>query len=134
MATATPFENDLYEHEKFYINGMNKKSEYRSVKRLSVHYKKNRYNADMDSVPPELIKQELAYKLGAEIISGGHARFEKSYNPENFEETYAAEINVVTPGQSYINMHGDVFVVEGEEFSNAELVEAVKNYYAERLI
>lgn len=124
---------DLYSHE-IHDNGWMKQHKAKLFKFLEVHYEHDRFNQKMYDVPEEIIKRELAYKLGDEIFKRDLVHFEKNFHPENFKQTISAGINVAQPGIQYANLEEFVFKVNDEEFTNDELVEAVKSYYAERLI
>lgn len=124
----------LYGHEIIPNHGWGSSQTTKSVKKYEVHYEYDRYKQVMTNIPEELIKRDLAYKLGIAIIENNLAEFEKIFHPENFKETISASINIADPGIKFANLEQKYFKVQDEKFSNDELVEAVKHYYAERLI
>lgn len=125
----------LYDHEKkIQTNGWQTQNESKKIKRLDVHYQHSRYDAKFDQVPDELIFRELAYKLGSAILQDNLADYSKSVDQETFAMTYHATINVADPGVKYVNLDGTRFKVGDEEFTNEELIDAVKDYFAERFI
>lgn len=124
---------DLFEHEKW-TRGFVRQGTVQGTTVITTEYVSNRYLQDMNALPEELIKQELAYKIGKEIIEQDLCTFYKNFNQETFEETIFAEINVCKPTDRYVNLEGDAFVVNGVKFTNEELIEAVKNQFPEKLI
>lgn len=59
---------------------------------------------------------------------------ESHYNLETIDTEYRICLNVLRPKIQFANVNDDVFKVNGVSFTNDELVEAVKDHYAERLI
>lgn len=102
--------------------------------KITTEFVHTRYDEDMDDLPEELIQQELAYKIGKECIEQDLCNYYRNFDQETFEETIFAEINVCKPTERYLNLEGDVFIVNKERFTNEELVKAVLAQYPERFI
>lgn len=124
---------ELYSHELF-GDGFITEKKVKNVQNLHVEFKKHRFDMQEDDVPEELIQRELSYQLAQEIIKGGYASLYRNFNQETFEDAIIAEINVCPPGIKMQNVEDEFFKVNGELFTEAELIEAVKNTYPERLL
>lgn len=121
----------LYEHEK---EGWGKERKTKNVRNVHVEYVTHRFSADMDKIPEEIIKRELAYKLGKEILENDLCNYYRTTSNKDFTETFAADIFVTEGSMQYYNRTDDVFKVHDEIFTNEELIEAVKSHFAERFI
>lgn len=126
-------DTSLFEHEKW-NNGWQTRKSAQGVTHLIAQYQHSRYSQDMDSIPEELLMQEMAYKLAKEILESDSATIYKNLDQETFNETIYAEICIAPPGMKYVNRDEEVFQVDDELFTNEELIEAVKGFYAERFI
>ena len=123
----------LFEHEKW-RRGFIRQTSMTGTTKITTEFVHTRYDEDMDDLPEELIQQELAYKIGKECIEQDLCNYYRNFDQETFEETIFAEINVCKPTERYLNLEGDVFIVNKERFTNEELVKAVLAQYPERFI
>jgi len=80
------------------------------------------------------IKYKLAQDLANAIFEDDLLNIVQDHRIETYTKNFRAMIHVVEPNTQYANLMQNVFEVNGETFTNDELIEAVKNYYAERLI
>ena len=77
-----------------------------------------------------LMVKELAHR----IIESGLASIETSTSVVTKEKTLTANVNIIESGIKYTNRTEEVFKVQGEVFTNDELLQAVKSYFPERLV
>lgn len=111
-------------------SGFIKTNELKNVRELVVSYELS----DAYKEPEEFVKEKLVYKLSKSIIENNLAIFNKYKNFDDFSNIFTATINVVDPGKRYVNIIDEKFMVNGEIFTNDELVQAVKNTFPERLL
>lgn len=82
----------------------------------------------------ETIKREIIYNLAKVIISENLFSYKRFSDDLDRKDIIQASIHVAAPGIKYINKQNERFIVNGEEFSNDDLVKAVKYTFPERLI
>lgn len=88
---------------------------------------------ETSSMSEEYVKSELIRKLVKGLINNSLVNIYTSKDTDGIT-TYAAEINAVHTGTSYVNLEDKQFTVEGENFTNEDLVEAVKKCFPERFV
>ncbi|NQU32898.1 MAG: hypothetical protein HQ521_06655 [Bacteroidetes bacterium] len=82
----------------------------------------------------ELTKDQMIAELAQSIIAHNLAIFRRIESPQAKKTTFTAEICAIDPGQRYVSRSDDEFRVNGEIFTEEELIEAVKSYFPERLV
>ena len=102
------------------------------VKEVSVSHKVSyldTINTHSDEIQ-QIVKDLIFYELADKICKSGLI----TINRHNYE--LVATMYITKPEYKYYNLlvPQHIFEVEDQQFSNDELVEAVKNYYAERFI
>ena len=124
----------LWHHERDGVDGFTKSKNVKSVIELHVSYRQSRHTMPMEELPEKLIQRELAYQLGNEIIKGGLASYYKHFDQQTFEDTIVAEITVCPPGTKMRHVEDEMFKVNGEYFTEDEIINAIKQTYPDRLI
>ena len=76
----------------------------------------------------------ITHNLAKAIISEKLFSYKRFSDDLNRKDIIQATIHVAEPGIKYINKQNGKFIVNGEEFSNDDLVKAVKYTFPERLI
>lgn len=112
-------------------NGFFKASEVKNVANVCV---KAEVRNGLSIIPEEEILRELILKLSHELFKNKMVTLNSMKSFERDSTMYSASINVAPPGTRYINIEDESFVVNGEKFSEEELVQAVKIAYPERLL
>lgn len=115
-------------------DGFIKINEFKSVKELSVSEEVYTEFFDNNINNIDYIKRGLIHKLLDTIFENDLYILNKYKNFENNTDIITASINIVDPGTRYVNLEGEKFIVNGETFTNDELIDAVKNTYPDRLI
>lgn len=119
---------DLYHHEK---DGWSTQTKPMQSKNIHVEMK----IPDYSDIPKELIEREIAYSLAKQIIENGLVSVYEHYSHEDFSKVFAVDMNVSPTGRQFTSMvTNQMFKVNGEEFSEDELIFAVKKTYPEKLI
>lgn len=129
--------DQLFEYHKILKppNGFTSINCLKNVKELSVSGEISQYDLTNDSIESiNQVKNSLVHKLAESLISNELVEFEQCKNIENFSDVITASINIVEPGKKFVNLTDNKFIVQNEEFSNDELVQAVKIAYPERFI
>ena len=116
------------------VCGFTKVNEIRNVKELSVSEEVYGEFFDRNINNIDYIKRGLIHKLLDAIFENDCYVLNKYKNFESNTEIVTISINVVDPGKRYVNLENDKFIVNGEIFTNDELIVAVKNTYPDRLI
>lgn len=80
------------------------------------------------------VELEIAHRIAAALHQNGDILFDRSESFFDDSSVITGTVFIVEPTNSYINLKDNKFIVNNEVFTNEELVEAVKSYYAERLI
>lgn len=80
------------------------------------------------------VELEIAQRIAAALHQNGDILFDRSESFFDDSSVITGTVFIVEPTNSYINLKDNKFIVNNEVFTNEELVEAVKSYYAERLI
>jgi hypothetical protein len=97
-------------------------------------YKDPYENTSEDASHIKNIIEDEFMEMCSDIFKAGLHTVESSMSLAKFQMEYRICLNVLRPKIQFANVNDDVFKVNGVSFSNDELVEAVKDYYAERLI
>lgn len=129
--------DQLFEYHKILKppNGFTSINYLKNVKELSVSGEISQYDLTNDSIESiNQVKNSLVHKLAESLISNELVEFEQCKNIENYSDVITASINIVEPGKKFVNLTDNKFIVQNEEFSNDELVQAVKIAYPERFI
>jgi hypothetical protein len=116
------------------INGFDRKPVKAEVKTVTAELSKQKFGMQDDFIHEKFIKIELAEKLVHHIIENDLMEYKKDFRIEDYSERYRAKINVCPPGLKFQSVENDTFIVNGEHFTEDELIEAVKNTYPDRLI
>lgn len=82
----------------------------------------------------ELKLKEAITKLSQEMLSGGYMYVNNSLDPVTLETRITVNCNAVLPGNAYVHRKDEAFVVDGIQFSDDELVEAIRQQYPEKFI
>ena len=81
-----------------------------------------------------MIKRELARELADELLKENKIEFREQKDLYKFSTLFNASIRVVNNSVNYVNLEGTVFKVNGKEFREDEIIEAIKETFPERLI
>ena len=81
-----------------------------------------------------MIKRELARGLADELLKENKIEFREQKDLYKFSTLFNASIRVVNNSVNYVNLEGTVFKVNGKEFREDEIIEAIKETFPERLI
>ncbi len=127
---------------------------------ISEHYNKNGFNmshdtktypttaitaeyrtSELDSDPTysaqgidERIKRELINELIKKLYDSGYVEFVKNITPMEYTTNYKARINVVERKFERIVLNEKSFYVDGKEFNENKIQEALRNTYPEEFI
>jgi len=115
------------------INGFGKVNCIKSVNELQVSASTSYYGYDEADRIRE-VKRDLVEKLANSIIRNNLANFTEEFEPHRVGSKITAQIHVVDPGERYVNVIEDKFTVNGEVFSNEDLIIAVKETFPERFV
>ena len=80
------------------------------------------------------IKKTLIDSIAYELYKNNYVNFSKNNKLKTQETIIKAEINVVPLGKKFGLIENDMFIVNGEKFTEEDLIEAVKIAYPERFI
>lgn len=80
------------------------------------------------------IKKTLIDSIAYELYKNNYVNFSKNKELKTQETIIRAEINVVPLGAKFGLIENDMFIVNGEKFTEEDLIEAVKIAYPERFI
>lgn len=80
------------------------------------------------------VKHELTNRLANQLINSNMIMTYESPYYNTGENVVIAEIKVVKSDKDYVNYSGEKFVLKNQEFTNEELIEAVKQTFPERFI
>jgi len=107
------------------------RNEYQPIKTISCSYK---INGDEDVL--ELIKKDLAMKLGIELLNSGFLSFSTYLQPDfTMQTTYNVEVDVVTKkGLANISVLRDKVVMNDIIFSEEEIKKALMNTFPLKLL
>lgn len=125
--------SQLWSHERF-IDGYSKTNKTVGTVTLSVSYQLNRYEQQMNDLPPELVERELAYRLAVEIIKSGQAIHYRHFDQETFADTIVASVTVCPAEIKFRQVENQSFVVNGEHFTEQDIINAIKHTYPDRII
>jgi hypothetical protein len=109
-------------------NGFQKEDSVAMTKRFT-----NTIVLSFDFRDEEFAKEKLEESLFKQLSDSGYISFIKEKKP-GFAEQITAHINVAKQPDYYLKFTGNVFEVNGEKFTEEDLIEAVKNTFPERLI
>lgn len=103
-----------------------------TASKISCQYILN--NNDILNNEENEIKNILINSIADELYKNNFVHFSKKEHMETQETIIKAEINVVPLGEKFGLIENDMFIVNGEKFSEEDLIEAVKIAYPERFI
>ena len=113
-------------------DGFNNVPEIRTVQTFSV--KSQELHQEHAEIYKKSILEELAASLGRKILSANLTEVNYEKNEVRGTQTFILSISAVQPGIKYVNVLDNVLSVNGEKFSEGDLIRAVKIAYPERFI
>jgi hypothetical protein len=121
------------EHEE---DGVIKQANIKSVSTIRSYYTASRYLQDSTNVKldEKAIKEKLTFELAIKLIQDGLVSYHKYFDNQRQHDTIEAEVIVCPPGTKFANVVDECFKVNGELFSEEEIIHAIKNTYPDRLI
>lgn len=82
---------------------------------------------------PRII-QKLTEQLAEKIVKERLVSYYKHFDPKEYQDRIEAEITISPPGQRLVHVEDECFKVNGELFTEEEIIAAIKNTYPDRLI
>ena len=115
-------------------DGLNRETRMESVEVIHVNreFSEDLMEGSVDH--KHMIKRELARGLADELLKENKIEFREQKDPYKFSTLFYAGIRVVNKSINYVNLEGTVFKVNGKEFREDEIIEAIKETFPERLI
>lgn len=115
-------------------DGVIKYSSPKSIVTIHVEHAQPKFVDDHVKRPDNMIRQELAIQLGCELVKSGHATFYKHFDQNSLCDIVVAEVSVAPVGTKMCLIEDEFFSVNGELFSQKEIIDAIKKTYPERII
>ena len=112
-------------------SGFFKSSEARSGTALKV---RTEFFIHDDPLPPDMIKEGLVTRLATEVFKRGLVNLSQMEDHANQRTVFQAEVNVCPPGQRFMNVENETFMVRGEKFTETDIIRAIEQAYPERFI
>ncbi len=133
MSAKQPSFNEIFRTQGLItnINGFGLEKKQVQVQKIS--YSKIidlEYINDSEESVHDIVILELAQK----IIKSGLVKIEEQTMIASKRKQLKVEINIVEPSVKFANLTNEVFKIGEEQFTEKELIEAVKSYYPERLV
>ena len=115
-------------------DGLNRETRMESVEVIHVNreFSEDLMEGSVDH--KHMIKRELARGLADELLKENKIEFREQKDLYKFSTLFNASIRVVNNSVNYVNLEGTVFKVNGKEFREDEIIEAIKETFPERLI
>jgi hypothetical protein len=108
------------------IHGMSQGSQIKNVLEISV---KKHFEIDEDF---EAIVNELTTILITKMISSKQIHFVKIHS--DYTNQYSATVNICKPGLKFTTIWKDKFIIDGESFTEEDVIKSLKMTSPERFI
>lgn len=117
-------------------DGFVKQANIKSTSVIRSFYTASRYLQDSTNVTldEKSIKEKLTFELAIKLIQDGLVSYHKHFDPKSHADTIEAEVTVCPVGTKFANIVDESFMVDGELFTEEEIIKAIKNTYPDRLI
>lgn len=83
---------------------------------------------------PGLVQDSLLIPLARKLYKDGMINIDYQFDHASFTQYYKATVHVAQPGMKIVNVNGNRFFVDGEDFDNDDLIKAVRATFPERFI
>lgn len=117
-------------------DGFVKQANIKSTSVIRSFYTASRYLQESTNVTLDesTIKTKLTYDLSSKLIQNGLVSYYKHYDPKSQADIVEAEVTVCPVGTKFANTIDECFMVNGETFTEEEIIKAIKNTYPDRII
>lgn len=138
MTTKVPnMYYDTYNDNPMYINGFNKIQTAKQVTNITSEtrideFKYTHSSSDYDFLDSSYM--DLTHKLVHEMIKNNLVNFTQHKDVMSGDHVIRANLNAVKCEQQFVNLEEQSFIVDGNKFTNEELIEAVRHTYPEKFI
>ena len=117
------------------VDGFTHVPNIKSAVTIRARYSTSRHvHESLDATLDSAVPHKLAHDLVEKMIKEKVISYYKMFDAKSFSDTIEAEITVCPSGTKMCNIVDECFKVNGELFTEEEIIKAIKNTYPDRLI